>query len=335
MNLSPYLLAVALALPLTGIAQSRFEVSADGHQVLDRQTNLVWKRCAEGQGWNGSACVGSASKLTFDEALVATANSSGWRLPAIKELFSIARTDETGLVPEANRPSENTGLVFWASTPRAATPQFTAWGVDLGWATTLPDLRTATNHVRMVRFAPSLTNSAKSPNDRGVSFKTIAGPDGQPYARTECVLDAVTGLTWEGKPSDGSFRDKANRYTNFDNQDKTQVMVSNVPSRPSPDQLTAATNALTYVKAVNAAKLCGYSDWRLPSMAELHDLVNFGNAAPPMLDSAWFPNTPTPFFYWTSEAHPANPTSARVLNLALGAARATSRATPGYVRLVR
>lgn len=335
MNLSPYLFAVALALPLTGIAQSRFEVSADGHQVLDRQTNLVWKRCAEGQGWNGSACAGSASKLTFDEALVATANSSGWRLPAIKELFSIASTGETGLVPEANRPSENTGLVFWASTPRAAAPQFTAWGVDLGWATTWPDLRTATNHVRMVRFASSLPNSARSPNDKGVSFKTIAGPDGQPYARTECVLDAVTGLTWEGKPADGSFRDKAHRYTNFDNLDKAQVTTSNAPSRPSPDQLAAATNALAYVKAVNAAKLCGYSDWRLPSMTELHDLVNFGNATPPMLDLAWFPNTPTPLFYWTSEAHSANPTTARVLNLALGAARVTSRATPGYVRLVR
>jgi hypothetical protein len=333
--MSPYLFAIALALPLTGIAQSRFEVSADGHQVLDRQTNLLWKRCAEGQGWNGSACVGSAGKFTFDEAMSTTANSSGWRLPAIKELFSIARTGETGQVPEVGRPSEAPGLVFWASTPRAASPQFTAWGVDLGWATTLPDLRNATNHVRMVRSASSLSSSASSPNDRGVSFKAIAGQDGQAYARTECVLDAVTGLTWEGKPADGSFRDKANRYTNFDNQDKAQVMISNVPSHPSPDQLTAATNALAYVKAVNAAKLCGYSDWRLPSMAELHDLVSFGNATPPMLDPAWFPNTPAPFFYWTSEAFATSPTSARVLNLALGAARGTSRGTPGYVRLVR
>ncbi len=335
MNSSSYLFAMALALPLMGIAQTRFEVSADGHEVLDRQTNLVWKRCAEGQSWNGSACVGPASKFTFDAATILTATPSGWRLPGIKELFSIARTGETGQVPEVNHLTENAGLVFWTSTPQAAAPQMTAWIVDIGWATTLPALRSATNPVRMVRSASSLPNGAKSPNDRGVSFKTIAGPDGQAYARTECVLDAVTGLTWEGKPADGSFRDRANRYTNFDNQDKAQAMVSNAPSHPSPDQMTAATNALAYVKAVNAAKLCGYSDWRLPTMAELHDLVSFGNATPPMLDPAWFPNTPTQFFYWTSDTHPTIPTSARVLILALGGARTTSRTTPGYVRLVR
>lgn len=335
MTLSPYLFAMALALPLVGIAQSRFEVSADGHQVLDRQTNLVWKRCAEGQGWNGSACAGPASKFTFDAATAVTADPSAWRLPGVKELFSIAGAGDAGQVPEVNLLSEKPGLAFWTSTPQAAAPQMTAWIVDLGSATTLPSLRGASNPVRMVRSDASPATSEKSPNDRGVSFKTVTGPDGQAYARTECVLDAVTGLTWEGKPADGSFRDKANRYTNFDNPDKAQVMVSNAPSHPSPDQITAASNALAYVKAVNAAKLCGHSDWRLPSMAELHDLVSFGRATPPMLDPAWFPNTPTQFFYWTSEAYPTFPTSARILNLALGGARATSRMTPGYVRLVR
>lgn len=335
MTASPYLFAVAVALPLMGIAQSRFYISADGHQVLDRQTNLSWKRCAEGQSWNGSGCVGTASKFTLDEALSVTATPAGWRLPGVKELFSIAATGETGQVPEVNRLSENAGIVFWTSTPQAAVPQSTAWIVDLGWGTTLPALRSATNPVRMVRSVSSMPNSARSPSDRGVSFKAIAGPDGQAYARTECVLDAVTGLTWEGKPADGSFRDRANRYTNFDNQDKAQVVISNAPSHPSSDQMTAATNAPAYVKAVNAAKLCGHSDWRLPTMAELHDLVNFSNRTPPVLDPAWLPNTPTQLFYWASEAHPTIPTSARILNLALGGARATSRTTPGYVRLVR
>ncbi len=335
MTLSPYLFAMALALPVMGFSQSRFEVSVDGHQVLDRKTNLVWKRCAEGQNWNESACLGAASKFTFDAAMALTANSSGWRLPGIKELFSIARMGEAGQVPEVNPLAENAGVAFWTSTSQAAAPQMTAWVVDLGWATTLPALRSATNSVRMVRSAPALPNSARYPSDRGIVFKTIAGPDGQAYARTECILDTVTGLMWEGKPADGSFRDSANRYTNFDDQEKAQVMIANMPSLPSPDQMTAATNALAYVRAVNEAMLCGHSDWRLPSIAELHDLVNFGNATLPILDPTWFPNTPTQFFYWTSEAHPTIPTSARILNLALGGARGTSRATPGYVRLVR
>jgi len=46
-------------------AQGRFAVSADGQQVTDSTSGLVWRRCAEGMKWNGSICAGKPLKYTF------------------------------------------------------------------------------------------------------------------------------------------------------------------------------------------------------------------------------------------------------------------------------
>ena len=96
-----------------------------------------------------------------------------------------------------------------------------------------------------------------------------------------CTLDRVTGLEWEVKAADGGLRDVATRYTNFGDG--------------------RAGDASAFVAAVNAAGLCGTSDWRLPSSHELQGIENFNRAKPhPSIDSAWFPNTLVDH-YWASE----------------------------------
>ena len=69
---------------------NRFNVAGD--EVTDIQTGLVWQRCTYGQTWSGSSCTGPATKLTFAQALAKSAEmkSQGWRLPNIKELFSLS-----------------------------------------------------------------------------------------------------------------------------------------------------------------------------------------------------------------------------------------------------
>ncbi len=62
--------------------------------VTDRQTNLIWMRCALGQIWDGSTCTGSAQQYTWQAALQAAesyifAGSSTWRVPNVKQLASI------------------------------------------------------------------------------------------------------------------------------------------------------------------------------------------------------------------------------------------------------
>ena len=69
-------------------------------EVGDRSTGLVWRRCAEGQSWTGSNCDGLPSTfLSVVDAVEhakAQALSSGkaWRLPNVKELSSLADTDQ-------------------------------------------------------------------------------------------------------------------------------------------------------------------------------------------------------------------------------------------------
>ena len=84
--------------PLTR-PDSRYEevASSNGTEVRDTITNLVWRRCMEGAEWNGTACVGEPTAMTWPEAQevarVAPATSleggAVWRLPDDSELFSL------------------------------------------------------------------------------------------------------------------------------------------------------------------------------------------------------------------------------------------------------
>jgi hypothetical protein len=69
-------------------------VSDDGQEVLDTQTNLIWRRCVEGMNWNGVTCEGNPLGVMLQEGLSrallqAHETAKAWRLPNIKELASL------------------------------------------------------------------------------------------------------------------------------------------------------------------------------------------------------------------------------------------------------
>ncbi len=110
-NIGRYLLisvAILLLATVTSSAQAenslknRFTVSADGQEIADSQTNLIWRRCSEGMRWDGATCVGVPISVTHEGALEradaqAISTGTSWRLPELKELHSLA--DETLGVP--------------------------------------------------------------------------------------------------------------------------------------------------------------------------------------------------------------------------------------------
>jgi hypothetical protein len=72
---------------------------AANNVVLDNWSKLQWRRCLEGETWDGSTCSGQPLALNLYDALARASAHPGWRLPGIKELDSIhSRPDDLSAV---------------------------------------------------------------------------------------------------------------------------------------------------------------------------------------------------------------------------------------------
>jgi len=68
------------------LLNKRYRDNQDG-TVTDLHTGLQWKRCSEGQTWNGSTCSDKAKEYTWNEAMSLRSKFAGhsdWRLPTIQ-----------------------------------------------------------------------------------------------------------------------------------------------------------------------------------------------------------------------------------------------------------
>jgi hypothetical protein len=115
---------------------SRFTDNGDG-TVTDKVTELQWKRCSEGQTWDGATCTGSATGYNWQGALQRAdgadyAGNGDWRLPNVKEL--------AGIVEQAcSDPSIDLAVFpgtpamrFWSSSPVTLNAGF-AWFVSFDY----------------------------------------------------------------------------------------------------------------------------------------------------------------------------------------------------------
>ncbi len=99
--------------------RSRWTVSADGEEVTDRSTGLVWKRCQEGTRWTGSTCEGSARYFTWYEALQwVVPGEKHWRVPNVKEMSSLIDPSFKGtLAINTDIFPKTSNDMFWTSSP--------------------------------------------------------------------------------------------------------------------------------------------------------------------------------------------------------------------------
>ena len=146
--------------------------------------------------------------------------------------------------------------------------------------------------------------------------------------RWGCTEDRTTGLIWELKTLAGPRAASLN-HTHYS------------PGWNPVGEYGSATDATGYVAAVNAQGLCGASDWRLPTVTELHSIAHLGGY--PIDDGAdgviaidldWFPNTVQSRF-WAAEPFMLNPSGHWTVDTYSGRSSNESRSTPRQVRLVR
>jgi len=129
----------------------------------------------------------------------------------------------------------------------------------------------------------------------GFSFtKVDASGEALPASATEwsCVKDNVTGLLWEIHTDDGGLRDKNNTYSWYNPDPATNGGITGTQDGGSCSG-GIACDTQGYIAAVNAAGLCGYHDWRLPTRTELLGLVDYDIPEPgPVIDVAYFTDAP-------------------------------------------
>ena len=150
-------------------------------------------------------------------------------------------------------------------------------------------------------------------------------------AQWECVQDKSNNLTWEVKKNDGGIRDRDHSYSWLVRSNGTDRGVSN------GGRCSGGVNCDTssYVRALNEQKLCGYSDWRLPTREELETLVEYNKAQNGVtIDSRFFPEA-VPSWYWTASENPHSTGYAWYVLFQNGVALNDLKERPKHIRLVR
>lgn len=151
-------------------------------------------------------------------------------------------------------------------------------------------------------------------------------------AKSSCIFDKKTYLTWEVKTSDGGLQDSSQTYSWY--EPDRQINGGDPGYRRQGKCTLTFCDTKSYIGEINRRKLCGRSDWRLPTREELRTLVDYGILYPgPTIDQRAFPNTVSQF-YWSSTANANDDETAWGIGFSFGYDYAYFKSDHGYVRLV-
>ncbi len=278
--------------------QPSYTSSADGLTVTDNVTGLTWTQSPD---WNGDNSINVDDKMTFAEAqaypdtlnVMNYGGYSDWRLPSIKELYSLMNFNGTDPViggsTSSLTPFIDTNYFDFAYGDEAAgerniDSQF--WSSN-AYVSTVFDNQTCTFGLNLadgrIKCYPSGTSSpmtklnyvyfVRGNTAYGVNEFTANG-DGT-------ITDNATGLMWS--------QDDSGAGMNWE-------------------------DALAWVEQKNAENYLGYSDWRLPNAKELQSIVDYGRspdttnsaAIDPVFNASRITNEAGQVdypFYWSSTTH--------------------------------
>ena len=276
--------------------QPSYTDNGDG-TVTDNITGLMWRQSPDR---NGDGVINAEDKLTYDEASASASNMtlagySDWRLPTIKELYSLilfSGKDPSGagsISPTSLVPFIDASYFEFAYGDENAGERI----IDSQWcSSTLYAANTGgyEDLVFGVNFADGRIKGYWISNENGMekTFYVI-------YVRG----NATYGANQLSDNGDGTITD-----------DATGFMWSRGDSGTGLDW----EEALAWVQERNNENYLGYSDWRLPNAKELQSIVDYsrspdstGSAAiDPMFNVTSITNEGGELdypFYWTSTTH--------------------------------
>jgi hypothetical protein len=266
--------------------------------VSDNVTGLMWQQSPDRDG-NGS--IDAADKLSYAEALAGAASltlagHSDWRLPTIKELYSLINfsgvdPDPSSLSTTGLTPFLDSGVFGFAYGDTGAGERI----IDSQWAT-------STLYVSTVMFGERAMFGVNFADGRIKGYPADPMP-GLGTAKTYYVLyvrgNTAYGVNDFANNGDGTISDRA-----------TGLMWAR-------DDSGSAMNwgdALAWIVQKNSENYLGHADWRLPDAKELHSIVDYTRspdttasaAIDPLFNVSVITNkagtTDYPF-YWSSTTH--------------------------------
>jgi Protein of unknown function (DUF1566) len=209
--------------------------------VTDNVTGLIWQQTPDSGHYSWTEA------HTYCESL-ALGGIDDWRMPSLKELFSISDfsagwpyLDMTYFDLTTNE-SISKDEQYWADNYYVGKTSEGQYDAAFG-------VNHATGHIKAY---PALVT-------------------GQMAKRVRCVSGETYGINEFVDNSDGTISDEA-----------TGLMWSQADSGEAMDWEAA----LAYAEEMNAVNYLGYSDWRLPNVKELQSIVDY-NYAPDAQDAAY------------------------------------------------
>ncbi len=151
----------------------------------------------------------------------------------------------------------------------------------------------------------------------------------------DCVFDELTGLTWEGKTDGPGLHHARHTYTWFNPDESHEGELDYRGQADGGECAQSACDTAAYVAAVNAAALCSFTDWRMPTRDELGSISDpRRKASPPTANMRYFPNM-QPAEYWSANDYQFQWNGAWVWSFENGMDRVEWKHSPRHVRLVR
>ncbi|NCF63638.1 MAG: DUF1566 domain-containing protein [Gammaproteobacteria bacterium] len=150
-----------------------------------------------------------------------------------------------------------------------------------------------------------------------------------------CVLDQFTGLVWEVKTESAGLNSRDHTYSWF-NPAEDHSGELDFRGKPDGGQCKQSDcDTFAFAQAVNKTRLCGFSDWRVPTRDELGSISDpRKSSTPPSVNSVYFPHTQAGE-YWSANDYQFHWNTAWLWNFENSLDRVEWKESPRYLRLVR
>ncbi|MDG3085901.1 DUF1566 domain-containing protein [Vibrio hannami] len=276
--------------------------------VTDNNTGMMWQKTPDYRHYSFDDAVSYCEDLTV-------ANYNDWRLPTIKELYSLA--DFKGEIVNPRDENANTPYIdtdyfdfqydkrmayigqYWSNTKYTLGPVHNTENVEAAFGFNFAD-----GHIKGYETGYVFGTNDESVHAPGNFVRCVRGQENV-YGVNDfvsnndgTVTDKATGLMWQAA-DDGVRRNWQ--------------------------------DSLAYAES---SELAGYSDWRMPNIKELHSIVKYGGDVGnwPAIDTQFFTlsgdnTTKDPSWVWSSTTQGDFKYTAAYISFSKAFSKKTSSAT--------